>query len=229
MKAETARQMLVLQQDANERRLRLAENVGELRVRMRPQNLLMEAKEASLAELDRVTDELLEAATDLLEDSVEWASRNRTLVVGGAAALGALALAGAWYGRSGPGRKTVPLYAAYNVPEPGMMTEAADKKGDKRQSLPDVRERARRLGARAETSYEEARARAHVLAADARSRAADAQEAAREMADRAREIAGDAGDWARRQQEEKPGAAVLLGLATGLLLGVLTPSARRKR
>ncbi len=239
MKRQTALKMLRLQEDANARRLRLAGNVAELRVRMQPRNLWMEAKEASLAEFDRVTDELLDAAADMLDDSLDWINHNRALAAAGAL-LGISAVAGLCYARR---RKPVPIYAAYNTSDPGLLSnldnDAAERVSEK---LRRVKDRARSFGAKAETSYGEARARARVVAADARSRAAelgdvarrqaaDASDAALDTVARARALADDARAWAQQQKQERPGATagatVLLGLLAGACLGVLTPRGRK--
>lgn len=237
MKAEVAQKMLQLQQDASERRVRLAGNLGELRVRMQPRNLAMEAKEASLAEFDRVTDELLDVATDLLEDSVDWMSRHRGVAVGGAV-VGVIAAAGLWYGRS-RSRRPVPIYAAYNAGDHGLMADPMEQPtAHQRAAAAEagrLKDRVDELGERAGRVYDSVRARARVVAADARARAEDVADAARERTagagdaaraalDRARAAADEAADWARAKPRAWPGASVLAGLVAGAILGAVAPA-----
>ena len=108
-----------LRAEANARRLRLAGNIDELSVRMRPGNLVQEAKNRAWAEVDRVTDEVLNIAEDFVNDSVAWVQGNRTAVIGGG--LTALAAAGLmWFATR---KKPIPLYAAYDMEDP-LMTDA---------------------------------------------------------------------------------------------------------
>jgi ElaB/YqjD/DUF883 family membrane-anchored ribosome-binding protein len=228
-----------LEAEAAARRLRLAGNLDELSRRMTIGNLVAEAKDAALREVDRVTDRFVDLAEDFVHDGVDWARDNRTLVAG--ASVTALLAAGLmWYFSR---RTTVPLYAAYDMEDPGMMDDlddAADGVGAKAQKTWDkVKTEAHHLGDKAGEAYYSARSRAAELsdtareraahAADlARERAAEAAEAAREAADRAREAAGEAAVWARRQPQENPATVVLVALAAGALIGALLPSGRRR-
>lgn len=229
-----------LEAEAAARRVRLVSNLDELSRRMTLGNLVGEAKEAMLREVDRVTDNLVSIAEDLVHDSLDWARENRALVAGGS--VTALLAAGAmWYLTR---RSTVPLYAAYDMEDPGMvddLDENAETIGKKAQKTWDkVRDEAHHLGDRAGEAYYSARSRAADLsdtareraahAADvARERAAEAAEAAREAAERAREAAGEAGVWARRQPQENPATVILVALAAGALIGALLPAAGRRR
>lgn len=225
-----------LQMEADARRARLAGNLEELGVRMRPSNLLSEAKDAAWAEVDRVTDEILDMAGDLVQDSVDWVRDNRRLAAGGglAAALAALAI---WYMTR---RTTVPLYAAYDMEDPDLMSDFEETAAAKASSAwKKAKSEAHTLGEKAEGAYYAARSKASVLSVEARERAAEAAdlareraaeaaEAAREAAEKAREAAGEAGRWARRQPQENPATVVLVALAAGALIGALLPSGRRR-
>lgn len=225
-----------LEAEADARRARLAGNLDELRVRIRPANLLNEMKEAAWAEVDRVTDEFLNVASDLVDDSVGWVKENRTLAAGGLLA-GLLAAAAIWYTTR---RTTVPLYAAYDMEDPDMMNETDETLGGKAaDAWSKVKDEAQHLGEKAEGAYYAARSKAAVLSDSARERAAhaaevarerahEAAEAAREAADRAREAAGEAGRWAKKQPQDNPATVVLVALAAGALIGALLPHGRRR-
>ncbi len=227
--------MLHLQAEVDARRARLAGNLGDLGIRMQPRNLVAEAKEAAWMEVDRVTDEVIDIATDLVNDGLDWTKRHRKTVAGGALA-GVLAGVALWYVTR---KKPVPLYAAYDMEDPEMMNETDETIGDKAAHAWDrVKEEAHNLGGKAEGAYYAARSKATVLATEARERAADAAElarqraseaadAAREAAEKAREAAGEAGRWARRQPQENPVTVVLVALAAGALIGALLPRGRR--
>jgi ElaB/YqjD/DUF883 family membrane-anchored ribosome-binding protein len=231
---------LALEAEAAARRLRLAGNLDALSHRMTLSNLLGEARDAAWREVDRVTDNFVNMAEDFVQDGVDWAKDNRSLVLG--TSLTAMIAAGAmWYLTR---RKTIPLYAAYDMEDPDMMDdldEDAGTVGDKAQKTwGKVKSEAQHLGDRAGEAYYSARSRAADLSDAARERAAhaanlareravEAAEAAREAAERAREAAGEAGVWARRQPQENPATVVLVALAAGALIGALLPATRRRR
>lgn len=226
-----------LEAEAEARRARLSGNLQELGFRMRPANLLNEVKDAAWAEVDRVTDELLDIASDLLDDSVGWVKQNRTIAVGGAL-TGLLAAAAAWYlTRS----KTIPLYAAYNMEDPHMMNDTEDTlAGKAADTWNKVKGEAHNLGEKAEGAYYAARSKAAGLSDTARDRAAHAADvareraheaavAAREAADRAREAAVEAGQWVKKQPRDNPATVILVALAAGALMGALLPHGRDRR
>jgi hypothetical protein len=225
-----------LEAEADARRTRLSGNLEELGQRMRPANLMNELKDAAWAEVDRVTDEFLNIASDLVDDSVGWVKENRTIAAGGVL-TGLLATAAVWYATR---KTTVPLYAAYDMEDPDMMNEIDEKLGDKAAGAWNkVKDEAHNLGERAEGAYYAARSKAAVLsdsarehaahaAEVARERALEAAEAAREAADRAREAAGEAGRWARKQPQDNPATVVLVALAAGAIIGALLPHGRRR-
>lgn len=233
--ADDAR-MEALRAEASARRIRLAGNLDELSVRMRPGNLMQEAKDMAWAEVDRVTDDVLNIAEDLVHDSMDWVRENRTLVAGGG--LVGLAAAGlVWFATR---RKPTPLYAAYDMEDP-LMTDTDEVPSAKVASAwGKVKEEALHLTEKAEGSYYAARSRAAELSADAKERAAEAAvvarqkaheaaEAAREAAEKARIAAGEAGDWAKKQPQENPATVVLVALAAGALIGALLPASGRRR
>lgn len=225
-----------LEAEADARRARLSGNLEELGVRMRPANLLTEMKEAAWAEVDRVTDEFLNMASDLVDDSVGWVKENRTIAAGGLL-TGLLAAGAVWYATR---KTTVPLYAAYDMEDPDMMNETEEKLGAKAaDAWGKVKDEAHHLGDKAEGAYYAARSKAAVLSDSAREQAAhaaevarerahEAAEAAREAAERAREAAGEAGRWARKQPQENPATVVLVALAAGAIIGALLPHGRRR-
>ncbi len=228
--------MEALRAEANARRMRLAGNLDELSVRMRPGNLVQEARDRAWAEVDRVTDDVLNIAEDLVHDSMDWVRDNRTLVAGGG--LVGLAAAGlAWFATR---KKPTPLYAAYDM-EDTLMTDTDDALSAKAATAwGKVKEEAVHLTEKAEGSYYAARSRAADLTADAKERAAEAAvvarqkaheaaEAARDAAEKARIAAGEAGDWAKKQPQENPATVVLVALAAGALIGALLPASGRRR
>jgi hypothetical protein len=233
--ASATQQLALLEAEADARRARLAGNLQELGVRMRPANLLTELKDAAWAEVDRVTDEFLSMASDLVDDSVGWVKENRTVAAGGLL-TGVLAAAAVWYATR---KTTVPLYAAYDMEDPDMMNETEEKLAAKASDAwGKVKGEAHNLGEKAEGAYYAARSKAAVLSDQARERAAvaadvarekahEAAVAAREAADRAREAAGEAGRWAKKQPQDNPAMVVLAALAAGALIGALLPHGRR--
>lgn len=236
--------------EADARRTRLADNLEELSVRMRPSNLVQEAKDRAWAHVDALVDEWASIGADLVADAGGWLNKNRGLALGS----GATALLGAglvWYlSRRAP----VPLYAAYDMEDPLMTQndETDDKFGSRAAGAwSKVKDDARGFGDKAEESYYAARSKAAELSDEARERAVEAArvarekaqhaaevarekaheaaEAARDAAEKARVAAGEAGAWARRQPEESPATVVLVALAAGALLGALLPSGGRRR
>lgn len=198
------------------RRARLVGNLDALSVRLQPANLLHDgmeaARSAARTEVSRVKGELKDLGADMLEDGLGWVSRHRGLLVGGAIATLILA-AGARYATR---RRTVPLYAAYDMEDPFMnddriedgITEAgaaAARTWDK------VREGAEELGSKAGQAYYAARSRAHELTDTAMDRASElagtARERAAHAADLARERAAHAADIAREKAHEAAEAA----------------------
>jgi ElaB/YqjD/DUF883 family membrane-anchored ribosome-binding protein len=228
--------MALLEAEADARRTRIVGNLNELSVRMRPANMVQEAKDRAWAEVDRVTDEVLDIAEDLVADSMAWARDNRTLVLGGTVtALISAALM--WYATR---KKTVPLYAAYDMEDPHMTEIDETLSGKAAGTWTKVKDEALHLGDKAGEAYYSARSRAVELSEEARERAAhaadvarekaiEAADAAREAADRAREAAGEAGVWAKRQPQENPATVVLVALAAGALIGALLPASTRNR
>jgi len=226
-----------LQSEAVVRRERLAENLDELSHRMTFSNLWLEAKEAMWREVDRVTDELISVGEDLVRDSMEWARDHQKVLAGGSAA--ALIVGGVlWYATR---KKTVPLYAAYDMEDPYMTTETEETLAAKASGTWNkVKGEAQHVGDKAGEAYYSARSKAAELSDTARERAAhaadvareraqDAAEAAREAAEKAREAAGEARRWAVKQPQDNPATVVLGALAAGILIGVLLPSGRRDR
>lgn len=131
--------------EADARRARLAGNLDELSTRMRPSNLVEEAKQRALARLDALTDEWVSIGADLVTDLADWLRGHRGLAAGGTAT----ALLGAglvWYLTR---RTPVPLYAAYDMEDP-LMTESEDANGGLGRKANDawskVKEDARELG-----------------------------------------------------------------------------------
>lgn len=227
----------VLAAEAELRRQRLADNLDELTVRMRPGNLLDEAQQLVWRRVDRMTDELISMAEDLAHDASTYVRQHRLGVAGGTlAALAAGALI--WWATR---RRPVPLYAAYDREDPDMMDDDREGLGEKAAHAWDkVKSEARHLGDKASETYYAARSRAAELADEARERAAhaadvareralEAADAARDAAEKAREAAGEAGRWARRQPAEHPATVVLVALAAGVLIGALLPSGRNNR
>jgi hypothetical protein len=241
MRVDEKRQPRVADMDAMRleaaaRRQRLSGNVEELSWRMRPSNLVQEAKDRAWAEVDRVTDEALSIAEDLVTDATDWVRANRGLALGGTATA-LLSAALVWYATR---RTTVPLYAAYDM-EDSPMSEtdetlsakaagAWDKaKGGAREAQDKASEAYYSARSKAAVLSEEARERAIEAAAVAREKAAEAAEAAREAAEKARIAACEAGDWAKRQPQENPAMVVVAALAAGALIGALLPSGGRKK
>lgn len=219
-----------LEAEALARRIRLDDNLDELSVRMRPANLWGEAKARAWGEVDRVTDEMVSVAEDLVHDSVEWAKDNRGLLLGGttAALLSAVAI---WYTTR---RKPVPLYAAYDMETPDMSDTEETLTAKASETWSKVKGEAHNLGDKAGEAYyatrhkalelsDAARQKAIEAAEVAREKANEAAEYAREAADRAREAAGEAGTWAKKQPQENPATVVLAALAAGALIGALMP------
>ena len=225
-----------LEAEADARRARLSGNLEELGTRMRPANLLNELKEAAWAEVDRVTDDFLNMASDLVDDSVGWVKENRAVATGGLL-TGLLAAGAVWYASR---KSTVPLYAAYDMEDPDIMNETEETlRARAADTWGKVKDEAHHLGEKAEGAYYAARSKANVLSDSAREQAAhaaevarerahEAAEAAREAAERAREAAGEAGRWAKRQPQENPATVVLVALAAGALIGALLPHGRRR-
>ena len=222
--------------EANARRQRLAGNVDELSWRMRPSNLVQEAKDRAWAEVDRVTDEVVDVVQDLVTDATDWVRANRGLALGGTATA-LLSAALVWYATR---RTTVPLYAAYDMEDSPMSetdetlsAKAADAWGKAKGGARDAQDKATEAyySARSKAAVlsEEARERATEAAAVAREKAAEAAEAAREAAEKARIAAGEAGEWAKRQPQENPAMVVIAALAAGALIGALLPSGGRKK
>jgi ElaB/YqjD/DUF883 family membrane-anchored ribosome-binding protein len=233
--SEAGDRMMALEAEADARRARIVGNLNELSVRMKPANLVNEARQRAWAEVDRVTDEVLDIAEDLVHDSLDWARSNQGIVLGGT--LTALISAGlVWYATR---KKTVPLYAAYDMEDP--MTDSDETLSAKAAGTwSKVKGEALQVGDKAGEAYysarsralelsEEARERAQKAADIAREKALEAADAAREAADRAREVAGEAGVWAKRQPQENPATVVLIALAAGALIGALLPSGNRSR
>ena len=228
--------MDALRLEANARRERLADNAEELSWRMRPSNLVQEAKDRAWAEVDRVTDEALSIAEDLMTDATDWVRANRTLALGGTATA-LLSAALVWYATR---RKTVPLYAAYDT-EDSPMSETDETLSAKAAGAWDkVKGEAREAGDKASEAYYAARSKAAVLsdeareraieaAAVAREKAAEAAEAARDAAEKARIAAGEASGWAKRQPQENPAMVVVAAFAAGALIGALLPSGGRRK
>jgi hypothetical protein len=245
---ETATGHLAAEADA--RRARLADNLDELSVRMRPSNLIDEAKERAWARVDAATDEWVSIGADLVSDMAGWLRGHRGVAIGSAAT----ALLGAglvWYLTR---RDPVPLYAAYDMEDP-LMTDSDETEGGLGRKAAGawskVKDDARDLGDRAGEGYYAARSKAAELSDEARERAVEAArvarekaqhaadvarekaheaaEAARDAAEKARIAAGEAGVWARRQPQENPATVVLVALAAGALLGALLPAGDRRR
>ncbi|MFN3370003.1 MAG: DUF3618 domain-containing protein [Sphingomonadaceae bacterium] len=227
----------LLEADIELRRDRLAANLDELSARLRPANLLAELQELAWKRVDRMTDELMGIAEDLLHDTTEFLRDHRLGVAG--TALTALAAGGLiWWATQR--RQTVPLYAAYDREDPDMMDDDEHLAGKATQAWDKVKSEARHLGDKASETYYAARSKANELADEARERAAhaadvareralEAADAARDAAEKAREAAGEAGRWARRQPAEHPATVVLVALAAGVLIGALLPSGRNSR
>jgi hypothetical protein len=240
-------EMDAMRLEANARRQRLAGNMTELSGRMRPGNLVQEAKDRAWAEIDRVTDDALEVVQDLATDASRWVGANRGLALG-ATATALLSAALVWYATR---RTTVPLYAAYDMEESPMSetdetlsAKAADAWGKAKDGARDAQGKVKAVAVeasdRATGAYYSARSKAAVLsdeareraieaAAVAREKAAEAAEAARDAAEKARIAAGEAGDWARRQPQQNPAMVVVAALAAGALIGALLPSGGRRK
>ena len=219
------------------RRERLAGNLDELSGRMTFSNLWLEAKDAMWREVDRVTDDILQAGYDLLDSGTQYARNHKTMFAGGS--MTALLVGGAiWYASR---KKTVPLYAAYDMEDPYMNTDLDDKLAARASGAwSKVKDEAHQVGDKAGEAYYSARSKAAELADAAREKAAhaadvarerahEAAEAAREAADKAREAAGEARRWAVKQPRDNPATVVLGALAAGILIGVLLPSGGRDR
>lgn len=242
-----------LAREAAARRQRLSENIDALGERLQPANLLAEAvnigREAVVTEYGRLRDEFLDLGADVIEDFIAWTSGHKRWIIGGSAAALVVAAGLALATR----RRTVPLYAAYDMEDPKMMNEhdAADDAATKAARAWDkvkdgadefghtVKDRAGEFGNKAGEAYYAARSKANELtdvareraahAADvARQRAHEAADAAREAADRAREAAGEAGQWAKRQPQDNPMTVVIVALAVGAIVGALITSDRRR-
>jgi ElaB/YqjD/DUF883 family membrane-anchored ribosome-binding protein len=227
------------------RRQRLAGNVEELSWRMRPGNLVKEARDRAWAEVDRMTDEALGIAEDLVHDMTDWVKDNRALALGGTATA-LLSAALVWYATR---RKMVPLYAAYDMEDFPMSetdetlsaeTLSTRAAGTWERAKDEAHKLGEQVGDKAGGAYYAARSRAAELSAEARERAIEAAAVAREKADeaavaareaaeKARIAAGEAGEWARRQPQENPAMVVVAALAAGALLGALLPSGGRRR
>jgi hypothetical protein len=222
--------------EARARRARLASNADELSWRMRPGNLVQEAKDRAWAEVDRMTDEALSIAEDLVHDTTDWVKDNRGVALGGTltALLSAVLV---WYLSR---RRTVPLYAAYDMEE-SPMSETDDTLAAKAAGTWDrAKEEAHKVGDKAGSAYYAARSRAAELSVEAREKAIEAAAvarekaeeaaiAAREAAEKARIATGEAGEWARRQPQDNPAMVVIAALAAGALLGALLPAGGRRR
>lgn len=242
---------LLLEVDA--RRHRLSENLDELGERLQPANLLAEVvdigRDTVVTEYNRLRDQFLDLGADMIEDTIAWTTSHKRWIIGGSAAALVVAAGIALATR----RRTVPLYAAYDMEDPKMMNEhdpiddaatkaarAWDKVKDSADELGHtVKDKAGEYGNKAGEAYYAARSKANELADAARDRAAhaaevarerahEAAEAAREAADRAREAAGEAGQWAKRQPQENPMTVVIVALAVGAIVGALITSERRR-
>jgi hypothetical protein len=232
----TGADMEAMRLEANARRQRLSGNVEELSWRMRPSNLVQEAKDRAWAEVDRATDEALSIVQDLATDMTDWVRENRALALGGTATA-LLSAALVWYATR---RKTVPLYAAYDMEDSPMSETDETLSAKAADAWSKAKDGARDAGDKASEAYYAARSKAAVLsdeareraieaAAIAREKAAEAAEAARDAAEKARIAAGEAGDWAKRQPQENPAMVVVAALAAGALIGALLPSGGRKK
>lgn len=232
--------MDAMRAEAAARRQRLAGNAEELSWRMRPGNLVQEAKHRAWSEVDRMTDQALDVARDLLVDTGSWVKDHRSLALGGTvtALLGAALV---WYATR---RRMVPLYAAYDMEDfPMSETEdtlSAKAAGSWERAKDEAHKLGEQVGDKAGGAYYAARSRAAELSADARARAIEAAAVAREKADeaaaaardaaeKARIAAAEAGEWARRQPQDNPAMVVVAALAAGALLGALLPSGGRHR
>lgn len=220
----------LLEAEALARRERLAGNLAELSERMTWSNLMLEAREAVWKEVDRMVDDVLSIGEDLVDNGVDWAKDHQRALIGGSVA--ALLAGGAlWLAAR---KKTVPLYAAYDMEDPRMTTET-DKTPPARASdaWSKVKDDALHVGDKASEAYFSARSRTAVLTDAAREHAVHAAEVARERAqdaaEAAREAAAEARRWAARQPQENPAAVVLGALAAGILIGILLPSDRHDR
>jgi ElaB/YqjD/DUF883 family membrane-anchored ribosome-binding protein len=218
--------MRMIESEADARRTRLSGNLDELSDRLTVSNLLAEGKEAIWREVDRVTDSVLKTGEELLAGGLEWTRDNRKLVVGGTATA-LLTAAAVWYATR---RRTVPLYAAYNMEDPEMMTETDDTLKARASGAWDkVRGEARHAGDKAGEAYYAARSKANELSDVTRERAAHAAVVARERAAEAAEAAAEARKWAVKQPQENPAAVILSAIAFGALVGLLLPSGSRDR
>jgi ElaB/YqjD/DUF883 family membrane-anchored ribosome-binding protein len=228
-----------LREETLARRARLAGNFDLLEERLQPYALvaggIREARRAVRDEVHRMMQDFGDLGADLIDDSLSWAGRNRLWLMGGAAA-GLLLVAGT---RLATRKRTVPLYAAYDMEDPDMTNEHDTPTTDAAGTWNKVKGEAEHLSAKAGEAYYAARSRAADLAETARDRANhaadvarekahEAAEAAREAADRAREAAGEAGRWAKRQPAENPMTVVVVALAVGALLGALLPRGGRQ-
>lgn len=231
--AETSSDPAVLMADIAMKRARLAENIGDLAVRMTPENLIHsgidKARGAARQEANKAMNDLNSLIDDLTHDSIDWARENRGLVLGGAVLAVAAVVAGTRRARAA---KPVPLYAAYNqeyrVGEP----KAASARGEPEGAWQKVKGEAESLGDRAGEAYYAARSKAAGASVSAREAAHEAAERARDVAhdaaERARETAGDASAWARRQTSEHPASIVIIGIAVGAIIGAMLPGSRRE-
>jgi len=227
----------LVEAEAGARRERLADNLDALSGRMTFSNLVQEAKDAVWKDVDRMVDDMLSIGEDLIKDSFGWAKDHQRSVIGGS--VTALLVGGAmWYAAR---KKTVPLFAAYDMEDSYMTTETEETLAAKASGAwSKVKDEAQHVGDKAGEAYFSARSKAAELSDAARERAAhaadvardrahDAAEAAREAAEKAREAAGEARRWAVKQPQENPATVILGALAAGILIGVLLPSGRRER
>ncbi len=219
-----------LEADADARRARIASDVDELSWRMQPANLLAEAREGLMREIDRATDALVDMAGDLVDDAVGFA-RSHSRAIGAGTAITLLAGAAAWIASRRLRRQPVPLYDAYHMEDFDMNDQDDSLRQRAAGTWTKVKQEASLAGHKAGETYYAARSRAAYLTADARDKAGHAAEALRERAAdaaaSAREATEAASEWARQRPQENPLGTVAAAITLGVLVGVLLPSRNR--